>query len=378
MKALLVMLWLVPVLGQGEPATAVRAKGYGAILAGDVANARDRAIEDALRRAVEQAVGTYIQSETVVQNFMLVKDEILSRARGFVQGYKVLSEGKEDPTTYVVTVEALVKVGDVAQAIEQLIEQAGRPRIMVLIQETVDGEPSDARDAENALVGAFREKSDRFLLLDPEVVARNIEASRARAAFAGDLQAAAAIGRMAGADLVIVGTAEVRHVRQEVYGTVWESSQARVSARALWVDTGEIVATESSAATKTVGAEQQTGVSALQEACSELVDRMLPKLLEYWRGEAFGGGKTIQMLVRGLPSLSELGNFESILRYSIRGLKKSRLRSFEGGVAVYDLEATSDGLQIAKELESKNLRPFQVKVVSASRNRIEVQVSKGE
>ncbi|HID10398.1 MAG TPA: hypothetical protein EYP17_03750 [Candidatus Latescibacteria bacterium] len=378
MSWLWILLWLVPALGQEEPATAVRAKGYGAILAGDVANARDRAIEDALRRAVEQAVGTYIQSETVVQNFMLVKDEILSRARGFVQSYKVLSDGKEDPTTYAVTVEALVKVGDVAEAVEQLIEQAGRPRIMVLIQETVDGEPSEAHRAEDAVVGAFRGKSDRFLLLDPEVVARNIEASRARAALAGDLKAAAAIGRMAGTDLVIVGIAEVRHVRQEVYGTVWEFSQARVSARALWVGTGEIVTTESSAATKTVGAEQQTGVSALQEACSKLVDRMLPKLLEYWRKEAFGAGKAIQMVVRGLPSLSDLGRFENILRYSIRGLKKLRQRSFEGGMAMYDLEALSDGLQIAKELESKAIGPFRVEVITASRNRIEIQVSKEE
>jgi len=85
---------------------------------------------------------------------------------------------------------------------------------------------------------------------------------------------------------------------------------------------GEIIAAESSAATKTVAAEQQTGISALREACSGLVDRMLPKLLEYWRKEAFGTGKTVQMVVRGLSSLSDLGSFETSLRYSLRGIKK--------------------------------------------------------
>jgi len=233
MKFLFALL-IGPSLALGSDTTAVRAKGYGAILAGDLANARDRAIEDALRRAVEQAVGTYIQSETVVENFMLVKDEILSRARGFVQSYKVVSEGKEDPTTYTVTVDALVRLGDVADAVEELIERAGRPRIMVLVHETVDGRPSESHEAEDALVSAFKERSDRFLILDPETVSRNIEASKARAALAGDLKAASSIGLMAGADLVIVGTAKVRHVRQEVYGTSWESSQATVSAEAVW------------------------------------------------------------------------------------------------------------------------------------------------
>lgn len=365
-------------LGSEEPARAVRAKGYGAILAGDLANARDRAIEDALRRAVEQAVGTYIQSETLVENFMLVKDEILSRARGFVKSYKVVSEGREDPTTYAVTVEALVKLGDVTDAIEQLIERAGRPRIMVLVNETVDGRPSESHEADAAIVAAFREKSERFLLLDPEVVSRNIEASKARAALAGDVKAASSIGLMAGADLVIVGTAEVRHIRQEVYGTSWESSQAKVSAKAIWTSTGEIIASESSSATRTVAAEQQTGISALREACSGLVEAMLPKLLEYWRKEAFGTGKTIQMVVRGIPSLSDLGSFETSLRYSLRGIKKLRQRSFEGGVALYDLEAVSDGVQLARELETKNLSPFKVKVISASRNRLEIKVSKEE
>ena len=377
MKFLFALL-IGPSLALGSDTTAVRAKGYGAILAGDLANARDRAIEDALRRAVEQAVGTYIQSETVVQNFMLVKDEILSRARGFVQSYKVVSEGKEDPTTYTVTVDALVRLGDVADAVEELIERAGRPRIMVLVHETVDGRPSESHEAEDALISAFKERSDRFLILDPETVSRNIEASKARAALAGDLKAASSIGLMAGADLVIVGTAKVRHVRQEVYGTSWESSQATVSAEAVWTGTGEIIAAESSAATKTVAAEQQTGISALREACSGLVDRMLPKLLEYWRKEAFGTGKTVQMVVRGLSSLSDLGSFETSLRYSLRGIKKLRQRSFEGGTALYDLEAVSDGVQIARELETKNLSPFKVKVISASRNRLEVQVSKEE
>jgi len=42
--------------------------------------ARDHAIKDALRKAVEQAVGTFIFSETVVENYEVLSDRIYSKA----------------------------------------------------------------------------------------------------------------------------------------------------------------------------------------------------------------------------------------------------------------------------------------------------------
>ncbi len=38
--------------------------------------ARDHAIKDDLRKAVEQAVGTFISSETVVENYEVLSDRI--------------------------------------------------------------------------------------------------------------------------------------------------------------------------------------------------------------------------------------------------------------------------------------------------------------
>ena len=88
--------------------TKVTAKGQSAIYLNDVANARDKALADAFRKAVEQAIGAMVSSETVVENYQLISDKILTRARGFVKTYNVISEGEIEEGLYQVEIEAQV------------------------------------------------------------------------------------------------------------------------------------------------------------------------------------------------------------------------------------------------------------------------------
>jgi hypothetical protein len=54
----------------------------------------DAALKNALRAAVEHAVGVMIDTETLVKNDEIVSDKILSLSSGFVQTYKQLGEPK--------------------------------------------------------------------------------------------------------------------------------------------------------------------------------------------------------------------------------------------------------------------------------------------
>ena len=91
----------------------VQAEGVGVIVAKETAVARDRALEDALRKAVEQAVGTMISSDTVVQNYQLLYDRIYSKSRGYIQNYQIVSEGKKGENLYSVKIRASVSSGDI-------------------------------------------------------------------------------------------------------------------------------------------------------------------------------------------------------------------------------------------------------------------------
>jgi hypothetical protein len=56
----------------------VLAEGQAAIIAGNTVIARDKAIDDALRKAVEQTVGAVVSSGTMSENFKVVHDRILA------------------------------------------------------------------------------------------------------------------------------------------------------------------------------------------------------------------------------------------------------------------------------------------------------------
>lgn len=96
---------------------------------------KEAALATAMRRAVEQGVGTYIKSDTTVVDAALVDDKILSHSRGYVTSYKILKESKSGED-YVITISARVDdkiLKDDIDALTILRKGAtvGNPRILV-------------------------------------------------------------------------------------------------------------------------------------------------------------------------------------------------------------------------------------------------------
>lgn len=370
---LILPLWSA---AQEESVQIVETEGLGSIMNNDVANARDQAVNDAQRNAVEQAVGVMIWSETVVENFMLTQDVILSNTSGYVAGYEVMDEGQEDDYTYKVTIRATVKTGKLredGEAIASIIERVGKPRIMVLMDEQIvdlDGTATSLGLSEIAIMNTFLKKSEKFDFLDPSTVQANLDKAQARAAINGDVGAAAAIARMNGADAIIVGNAQSKKKQVEAFNLKIEKSDAKVSARVIWADTGRIITSSTSSAFKNVGVELQTGVYAIEEASTQLAGNLMEPILEHWRAMLFSG-RTVQLILRNVASFSQLGDLETTLKYAIRGVKKLQQRTFDSGVVVYDIDAESSAQQIARELETKDLGSFKIKVESVTMNKIE-------
>ena len=115
----LLLLMLLPGMVSGEEkeedmgAILVKASGVGPLTDAGVAPARKAAIDDALKQAVEQARGVMVQSETLVKDFVTVRDEILSNSKGFVKRYEILQEKKvEADRVYRVEVQTAVLLSD--------------------------------------------------------------------------------------------------------------------------------------------------------------------------------------------------------------------------------------------------------------------------
>ncbi len=71
------------------------------------------AIAHARRKALEQVVGSYVTSSTLVRNFQVVEDRIYSKATGFINSYKILQENRGE--TQRIQIEAMVSLVPVAE-----------------------------------------------------------------------------------------------------------------------------------------------------------------------------------------------------------------------------------------------------------------------
>ena len=95
---------------------------------------------DALRAAVENTLGVLVDSETLVQNSMLISDQIYTQSRGFVNDYKVISR-EEFGGGWRVTINATVDDQPNSKLMNELTRlgiinvQLRNPKIAVYVPE---------------------------------------------------------------------------------------------------------------------------------------------------------------------------------------------------------------------------------------------------
>ena len=174
-----------PAEGQGDALEQV-AEGEAAVLGGDKPAARQKAIDDALRRAVEMAAGTRVSAATETRDFQVKMDRVLTHAQGFVRRYEIVREGLDGEVVQV-SVRAYIGTAELDKDLEAmglLIARKGMPRTMVLIAEQeyrhggaasgVDARyhatpiSADLRIAETTVLDALK-NAGFGQLIDPEI-----------------------------------------------------------------------------------------------------------------------------------------------------------------------------------------------------------------
>ena len=120
------------------------AVGSARMYSGEEKKAKDEALRDAMKKAIEQGVGAVLASETEVENFQVVSDRILTKSKGAIKNYKILREGAVDNgINYEVVISAVVDDDLLNQSMEsfRIMQQlTGRKTVMVIYNPTVQGE----------------------------------------------------------------------------------------------------------------------------------------------------------------------------------------------------------------------------------------------
>jgi hypothetical protein len=354
--------------------------GTGPAPSQEVADARDLALREALRSAVEQAVGRLLPAQRLVRYYPLIDERILDHSMTYVQDYQIVHETK-GPQLYRVTVQTVLYMDRLRQDLQQLglfLAEAERPTVVVLVAEKPGPKapwlwwwrtapPEQQSLAFTQAIGRVFSSRGIVVLGPPSL----LEKLPREPAFQEPLLAdgpGSALGKALGARIVVTG--EVSH--QPAAGG--SPATATGSLRALRTDTGQLVSQASATIPVQPTPEQPSpghGFTALAERLgSQLVDAILATAVT---GEKTAREVTVRVL--GVRSYDELLRIKEYLQGApgVTRVDQIQLQGAQGSVTVVFSGAAEE---VGRALQGRDFGAFTTSTDSVGEDSITVSIVK--
>ena len=374
-------IWAEPAAKSGvhqkNDTRSVTVVGHAAIRDNDQTTARRGAIADALRAAVEQGIGVYVDAKSLVENAELINDRILSHASGYAVLRSVNWERvTPDRAEFQVEVTADVSSAPLVEALKQL-GLTRRWRVMVVIPEQHLGRTIPDPAAETEMIKLLLRKG--FYLVDQKQSAEVRNSSVMRQIEQGDFKAAAEVGRRYGADILLTGEAfsqETFRRPVDVGGIplVVVGCRARVECRAIRVDTAEIVSADGAQESGQDSTTELASKKSLAAAAAKLAESMAPDILEL----PAAGTYQVQIEISGFTKISNASTFEEALR-RMSGVRQVTRQNYTGGVDLLEVQVESELYErLSADLETHaGFARFKIGVQSDNKNQIVARAASG-
>jgi len=267
---------------------------------------KDAAKNDALRRALEQGGQQEISSYSQVENFELIRDTIYSRADGIITDYKILQEGPGVGGVFYCKIQAKVSKSAIATSwgeVQNVLDQIGRPGVMVMIAEYVD----DILDDSSILESKIEERliKSGFDVYAGAQVREIAKRESADAAVEDNVAKMQAIAKDFETQIFIIGSAHANAAGvEDLYGAKTAMYNGDAVVKMFYTDTGRLLASESlpnwrGGARAHFTASKQAGKTALSNAGAEIIEKVYNTCMKQWATQISAGGE-IQLEIEGL------------------------------------------------------------------------------
>ena len=287
---------------------------------------------DALRAAVENTVGVLVDSETLVQNSILISDQIYTQSRGFVNDYTVLSR-EQVGDIWRVTINATVDDQPNSKLMNELTRlgiinvQLRNPKIAVYVPEQHLNYSVGGSGGETAIVRTLLNAGFNFVT----EVGTGLNYQSPMSMNVAQMKAAA---EKFGVDIMIVGESfseGVGDLGDYLPGnqrTNMQACRARVEAKMFIVKTGQIIAADG----KYGSAYDNSQAVAAKKALTAAGEQMGNYFVEQITG-MYTSRQGVEVIVYG-ADFSKINLVQSALG-KINRVKNINLSSYEGGRAVF-------------------------------------------
>lgn len=306
---------------------------------------KQEALMAAKRDAIEKGIGMILISQTEIEQFMVKRDQIITKTVGAVRSYEVLKEGTAADGSYEIRIKAVLSrqtMRDDLIAHKILIESMDKPRVMVILTENnVGNEEPTNNSAETAIIGFLRDPYE-FDIVDPNIAADIKRSQQKMADLAGDAKAAAAIGAKYGAEVILVGTAvsrEAKNLSQSLGGMV--SVQADVTLKAINCTSNRVIATASGHGAHVHIAPNTAGNEAIKKGAVKAAKDLLDAIVKEWQNQ-LNNGITIRLVVKGVDSYRLKNNIMHTIN-SIGNISAARERGWDAGSKLLEVDLQYKG-----------------------------------
>jgi hypothetical protein len=349
----------------------VVADGVSALVPGkQIDRAYDEALLDAKRNAVNMGLGVLVDSQTIVENYQLISDRILTKSAGYVRKFKVISRDSEGDL-YRVVISAEVALADLHSdllAVQILKEEKGYPRLMLIGVEKMGDDPKNSVSAQTAIEEILIDKG--FDLVDES----QVELIKARdvALHPDDLNAAAALGQRFGAQIIVVFQALADYEgTSNAYGLTLHSFRGNLDARIIYTDTADLLGSVNGADYASAEGKPVAVRLAFQRAARKTAPLIIDKILQDWQKHT----NKLELVVQGL-SYGDMKKMKEQIQM-FRGVQAVSTPELRKGVAIFQIQADLLAENLADKLMEGDFGSG-LKITSLSGGRIEAEYGKQE
>ncbi len=344
---LLVMCFSITAIAEDKTVTVEGLSGFS----------KDDALKQAMRSAVEQAIGVFVHSRTEVEDFEVKKDRILSKTQGYVTKYDIIEEKKESDGVFFVKIIATVsldKIKDDLIAMKILLDTMERPKIMILIKEAYASmDHVGMRIAETELNSLMMAKG--FELVDSAQVDVIREKDQAKQALMGNLDAAKRLGAGFGAQYVIMGKAVTQDAGEAFPGTGIKSIQSSLQLKVVQTQTGLLLGSTVKNGIAAHISPLTGATMALKKASKLAVDEYLVNAITNSFQDYLNNGTPLKLHVTGVKSFRQYKDVAGAVE-SLDRMASSKKEGWNkaSGLLVLDLRFKGTGEELAEMLDGLN------------------------
>jgi hypothetical protein len=375
MKATLITTGLL-LLSAGAYAAEIKTvtvEGEAAIVDGDPSQTEKNAKREARRKAVEQGAGVLVQSNTIVRNYQLVADEIVTSGKGVItdEQWGPLVDG-DTKTTKKIKLTAKVSPEAISDSICSVIKQNHDPKVSLVFVEKV-GDEGGKWTTERGLVEAMFTSAFKdacFTIVESGVKVTEVSAN-------GDLPQDTIndVVKNSNAQYVVLGQGKIiksDKANALIEGTKMNSYAVSANVKLMNTSTNEIEAVAFKSA-NILGISPENALKAVdndkkKDVVQAVMDEMMKKVAQRWTSDIVNAGR-VQVIVKNVPNFGAAKSFKDLVT-KIAANGKIEQRDVKNGQATYDVDVEGGAEQLASLIEGKKAGKFTIEVLEVSRGKV--------